>query len=320
MMDFKELKNLVRAFWHSKAILTAIELDIFTKVEKGINKVEDLSKECKASLRGIELLCNYLVSIGLLESKNGKLKITKDSLILSSKNKENKLGWFYHQINLWEKWNNLKKAIKSGKEVKGRFDLKNFVLAMKEGKEMNLEKIKDLPIEDGSKILDLGGGPGFYSVLFLNAFKNSMVYLFDLKEVIELNKKILPAEILKNKRFKMISGNFLKDSIGSNYDVIWISSVIHSYGIKDIKKLFLKSKKALNKNGKIFILDFFLNDDKKGPVFPALFALNMLLNTKEGRTYSFKEIEEILSSVGFKNFKRVFISEESSLIISSSGD
>lgn len=314
-MEFKELKKLMGSFWASRAILAGIELDIFTKIHKGIKEKNELAKKCKSSLRGMDLLLQYFISLGIVEEKESGLEISKDALILSKLYPENKLGWFEHQKNLFYKWCKLKEAISKGKPVKGKFDYKSFILAMDQGKEVEPDLLKKLPIKEEFKMLDLGGGPGTYSILFLNNFPKSKIFLFDLSEVIEINKQRLPKEVLKDKRFKMISGDFLKNSIGSDYDYIWMSSIIHSLGKKDIEKLIKKCSKALKKEGKILILDFFLNDSKTGPPFSALFALNMLINTKNGRTYSFKEIEDLLSKYGFSQFQRLPFQEENSVLI-----
>lgn len=314
-MEFKDFKKLMGSFWSARAILAGIELDIFTKIHKGIKDKNELAKKCKSSLRGMDLLLTYFVSLGMIEEKESGLEISKDALILSKLYPENKLGWFEHQKNLFYKWCKLKEAISKGKPVKGKFDYKSFILAMDQGKEVEPDLIKKLPIKEEFKMLDLGGGPGTYSILFLKNFPKSKIFLFDLSEVIEMNKKRLPKEVLKDKRFKMISGDFLKNPIGSDYDYIWLSSIIHSLGEKEIEKLIKKCSNALKKDGKIFVLDFFLNDSKTGPPFSALFALNMLINTKNGRTYSFKEIEEILKKYGFENFQRLPFQEENSVLI-----
>lgn len=314
-MDFKDLKKIIGSFWASRAIITAVELDIFTKIHRGINNIKDLARECKASIRGMEALITYLISIELLQETERGLEISKDALGLSSLFPQNKLGWINHQKNLYYRWCKLTEAVKKGKPVTGKFDLKSFILAMDQGKEIDPEALKKLPLKEEFKLLDLGGGPGTYSVLFLENFPKSKVTLFDFPEVIKFNKKVLPEKILKNNRFKMLKGDFLKNPIGKGYDYIWLSSVIHSYGKKEIEKLIKKCSESLNKKGKIFVLDFFLNDDKKGPSFSALFSLNMLVNTKNGKTYSFKEIEEILLKCGFSEFQRLPFQESNSILI-----
>lgn len=314
-MEFKDLKKTVGSYWASRAIITAVELDIFTKIHRGINNIKDLARECKASIRGMEALVTYLISIELLQEKERGLEISKDALILSSLYPENKLGWVNHQKNLYYRWVKLTEAVKKGKPVRDKFDLKSFILAMDQGKEIDPEALKKLPLKEEFKLLDLGGGPGTFSIIFLENFPKGKVYLFDLPEVIKFNKKNLSDKILKDNRFKMISGDFLKDPIGKGYDYIWLSSVIHSYGKREIEKLIKKCSESLKREGKIFIMDFFLNDDKKGPSFSLLFSLNMLLNTKNGRTYSFKEIEEILKENGFGDFQRLPFQENSSILI-----
>ena len=106
-----------------------------------------------------------------------------------------------------------------------------------------------------------------------------------------------------SEKIDFLEGNYLENDIEGSYDVIWISQILHGEGPEDCQKIIHKAVSALEPGGMIIIHDFILNDTKDGPLFPALFSLNMLLGTERGRSYTEKQITDMLSQAGVKNIK-----------------
>jgi hypothetical protein len=94
------------------------------------------------------------------------------------------------------------------------------------------------------------------------------------------------------------------DPIAGSYDVAWLSQILHSNTIEECQALIEKTVAALESGGMILIHDFFLNDTMDGPLFPALFSMNMLLNN-QGRSYSEKEVREMMEKTGVQNIQRL---------------
>ena len=101
------------------------------------------------------------------------------------------------------------------------------------------------------------------------------------------------------------AGDFNQDEIKGNFDICFLSHIIHGQDADKNKKLFAKIFGYLNPGGKLIIQDFFLNSDRRSPQFAALFALLMLLNTDGGRTYAFDEAETWLKEAGFSRTSRL---------------
>ena len=164
--------------------------------------------------------------------------------------------------------------------------------------------VKATDLTGRSQMLDLGGGPGTYALYFCrhNATLNATVY--DLPTTRPFAEKTIAAFGLEG-RVTFQAGDYLTDNIEGTYDVIWLSHILHAEGPGDCMKILHKSMSRLAPNGVIIIHDFLLNRDKGGPLFPALFALNMLLGTHYGRTYSEDEITGMLADAGAVNISRV---------------
>jgi 2-polyprenyl-3-methyl-5-hydroxy-6-metoxy-1,4-benzoquinol methylase len=164
-------------------------------------------------------------------------------------------------------------------------------------------KVKDVMKVIGLKgvktALDLGGGPGTYSMEM--AKRGVRVTLFDYPEAIEVAKRLIEKERARGINF--IRGNFMADDIGRGYDLIFVSQILHSYSEEDNLLMLRKCKKALNNGGQIIIQDFYISDNRTYPPQSALFSVNMLVNTQAGRCYSPGEISEWLLKAGLKNIK-----------------
>jgi hypothetical protein len=106
-------------------------------------------------------------------------------------------------------------------------------------------------------------------------------------------------------RITFLSGDIISDNIGSGYDVVWISQLLHSEGPGGAAIMLRKAVKALLPGGLLLIQEFILDDNHASPPFPALFSLNMLIGTAAGQSYSQGELADMMGEAGLKDIKRV---------------
>jgi cyclopropane fatty-acyl-phospholipid synthase-like methyltransferase len=163
-------------------------------------------------------------------------------------------------------------------------------------------------------MLDLGGGPGSYAIAFSKTYPYLKAVVFDQDEqALRIAREDIIKERLED-RIHLKKGDFLKDDIGHDYDLVLLSSIIHAFGEEENIYLLSKVKKSLKDGGQVVIKDFILDESKTKPVSAATFAINMLVNTKNGRTYSFSEVKGWLNALGFKEIYNIALNR-SKLII-----
>ena len=109
--------------------------------------------------------------------------------------------------------------------------------------------------------------------------------------------------------------DYMRDEFGVGYDVAYVSNIIHSLGPEDVRHIFEKAYRALDSGGLIVVKDFFLEDSRIEPNNAAFFSINMLVATEHGRSYTWRETENLLTSVGFKNLRRENIAMASGIIL-----
>ena len=107
-------------------------------------------------------------------------------------------------------------------------------------------------------------------------------------------------------RVRFRGGDYHESELGEEaFDVVWLSHILHSDGPEACRALLKKAVAALEPGGRIMIHDFLLDDDLAGPLFPALFSLNMAVGTDEGRAYSAAQIAELLGELGVVDVGRL---------------
>ncbi|HPZ08104.1 MAG TPA: methyltransferase [Candidatus Eremiobacteraeota bacterium] len=313
--NIDKLSNIARGFMQARILLVANEINIFSVIGEEGRFLDDIVTHCGTDRRATEIFLNALTGMGLLLKKKDFYEnsaLTREHLIYG---KEYYLGdSLRHSYNLYDRWADLLNVVKTGKPVKTGDEVrkspeenKNFVLGMANIGRFSVEELLSvIDLSDKRKFLDMGGGPGTYAIAFCRRYPYLKATVFDLPKVTSIAvEQILKAGL--SDRIDTVSGDYLKDPIGSAYDVILLSNVIHSLGEKDILLLFQKAREALLPEGQFIVKDFFPSDDRTGPEYPLVFAVNMLISTKEGNTYTEAEVTDWLKKSGFASveIKRV---------------
>jgi hypothetical protein len=122
----------------------------------------------------------------------------------------------------------------------------------------------------------------------------------DWPEVIAVTRKTV-ARFGLMKRFQFVAGDLLMADFGRNHAVATLGHILHSEGEERSRALLRKTFDALASGGTIAVAEFLVNDERTEPLVGLLFAVNMLVNTDRGDTYSFGEISAWLAQAGFVN-------------------
>lgn len=301
-----ELSNLIRGYTESRITLTAVELDLFTAVGDG-SSAEEVATTLNTDKRATESLMNALTAMELL-IKEGDIfrnsSVAKKYLIEGAEFDSRTATM--HSVDLWHKWSTLTDCVKMGTSVARDADQKQdeantkaFIAAMHKGASARaMQIVSSMDLENVHHILDLGGGSGAYSMAFARKNDTVKCTVFDLPAVIPLTREYVKKEGLSD-RIDFLEGDMISDALGSGYDLVWISSICHMFGPDENRDLLRRVYQSLNSGGQIVIQDFILNDEKTKPRAGAVFALNMLVNTKAGSSYSRREYSSWLEEAGF---------------------
>ena len=300
----------VRGFFKSRVILTAAELDLFTRLEKGQATADDLAKELRCDQRCLIRLLDCLVALKLLSKQDSVYQTSERGSLLSATHAETELPMVLHLSGLWETWSGLTETVKTGsnprrKPVSDRGDdsLEAFIGAMHVvGRSLSKEIADSYDISPFKRLLDIGGATGTYIEAFLQKNPKMTAVLFDLPDVIPMAEKRLKGKGLLE-RVELVSGDFYEEELPKGCDLALLSAIIHQNSPQENLDLYHKIHRALVPGGKVLIRDHVMDPDRTIPPQGTLFAINMLVNTEGGDTYTFAEIKDCLSAAGFGEVK-----------------
>ncbi|MCK9612790.1 MAG: methyltransferase [Bacteroidales bacterium] len=307
----EQLREIISAFRISRIILTAYELDIFSHIATQGSESQEICQKIKTDARATDRIMNALCAIGLLQKRKQKFYNTPFSSEYLSRSSSNYLKGLMHSVSMWDTWSTMTEMIRTGKsqrkKVKSRKNTnwsEAFIGAMHERAHKQAKALLDkLNLTEVRYFLDIGGGSGVYAMEFVKRNNKNKATIFDLPDIIPITKKYVKLEGLE-KRISFICGDYNKNGFGSGYDMAFLSAIIHINSPAQNHKLIKKCYNALNRGGQIVIQDHVMDEDRTSPFGGALFAMNMLVSTEHGDTYTEREISDWLKNEGFSGVKR----------------
>ena len=315
-----KIRELASSFQMSRILLTAIELNIFTILDKHLLTSSEIAAAIEANERSTDRLLNALVALGFLRKTHGKFYNNENASQFLVKGKEGFMGGLFHTNELWKRWSTLTNAVKKGRSVYDGKDAaedwtESFIAAM-HYRAVKEAKILGMMIEFGGvkKMLDVGGGSGAFSMQFIEKNPEMKAVVFDQPSVIPLTKKYAD-DFQYEKNMEYITGDYLKDNFGNGYDLILLSAIVHINSYEENVMLIKKCAEALNPGGQIIIRDWVMSEDRTTPEGGAFFALNMLVGTKNGDTFTEAEMKEWFANAGINKIILKGTSFGSSLVI-----
>ncbi|MCZ2077142.1 MAG: methyltransferase domain-containing protein [Bryobacteraceae bacterium] len=310
-MSYPELIEKMRGFQESRILLTAVELDVFTAVGQGAT-AGAVAQKINTHERATEMLLNALVAIGALKKSDGVFHNTPEtSTYLVAGSPDYARPSLMHIVNMFNSWATLTGSVRKGTAVvppgvdrQEQEWTESFIAAMHsvaEGTAANL--VRSVGTDGVRRLLDVGGGSGAYSIAFVKADPELRADLLDLASVVPLARKYTQeAGVADRISFKV--GDLRTGELGKDYDLVLLSAICHMLSPEENRDLFRRSYSALAKGGRIVIRDFILEPDKTAPKRAALFAINMLVGTQAGSSYSEVEYRQWLTEAGFRDFRR----------------
>ena len=305
---FEHLRAAVNGYTYSRVILTALDLDIFSVIGGQSWTIRRLARAVDASERGIDILCRNLASLGLLDVQNAQYKNSPlSATALNKKSPEYRGAYLALLQRHWDEWSRLTDSVRSGKPLEDNEPISEddhrraFTWAMHHrSRDMAPRIAKHINLCGAMTLLDIGGGPGTYTLALLAKWPKLQGTVADRPAALHVARAVArkhPA----GKRLSYLPLDFMAEDIPDRYDVIFLSNIIHIYGPNENIALLKKIKAALNPGGKVIIQDFFLWDKKKlRPIETNLFAVTMLLYTDTGNTYTAQEVKTWMMKAGFR--------------------
>jgi ubiquinone/menaquinone biosynthesis C-methylase UbiE len=319
----KQLLEMAESFMAACVLGAAAELDLFTLLADKPATAEQVTERIRGDRRCTEILLDAAVSLDLLDKIDG-LYSTPDPLVpnLTEGADETILPMVRHRMNVLRGWVQLPWMAKSGVPFPRQSSIRG-PLADREAFVAAMHSVSG-PIADDvitrwgpptfTHALDVGGASGSWTLALLRAMPDARATLFDLPDAIEQARERIGTTEFKD-RVTMTVGDFYRDELPGSIDLAFVSAIVHQHSREHNRELFRKVHRALEPGGTIAIRDVIMDADHTSPQFGALFAVNMIVNTDTGTTFSFEELSEDLQAAGFANPQLALKTEDMSSIV-----
>lgn len=292
---------------------SALNYQLFDRLESAPQTAEQLAAQSGASVRGLKALLNALVGLGFLARREGGYALTPESAAFLVSTRPSYYGdYFRHTIQqLIPRWLKLNDAVRTGRPVLAvnesgtgpeffaAFVESLFPLSYKAAQQLG--EHLGVPRASGPlSVLDIGAGSGVWGIALAQQSPYVRVTAVDWPVVLEVTRKVAREQGI-GERLKGVPGDLLDADFGTGHHVATIGHILHSEGVEHSRQVLRKTFAALAPGGTIAISEFLPNAERTGPPNALIFAVNMLIHTEAGDTFTFEEMARWLREAGFEN-------------------
>jgi ubiquinone/menaquinone biosynthesis C-methylase UbiE len=306
----ERIMQMVWGFAPPLMLEAAIRNRVFDVLEEGPKTVEEVSSETRASARGLRALMNALVGFEFLSKEGERYALTPESSAFLVSSKPAFHGGLFHHVStqLLPNWMELSEIVRTGKPARQPADnaafFRDFVEALfPMGYAAAQALAGALRIREAAgpvNVLDIGAGSGVWSIVLAQQSPEVRVTAVDWPEVIPVTRRVAERHGVGD-RFRYVEGSMQEMDLGSGYQVAILGHILHGEGRERSQALLRRVAQALAPGGTLAVAEWIPNEERTGPPGPLIFAVNMLVNTEHGDTFTFGEMSRWLHEAGFEN-------------------
>ncbi len=334
-LDPSHIMQTATAFWASKVLLTAVELDLFTILGDGQQSATQLGKALGLHPRGTYDFFDALVALKFLDrdgnGPEGQYRNTPETAAFLNKRSSTYIGGLPQMLNsrLFGFWNHLGTALKTGKpqnEIKhggtsifealyaNRDTLGEFLDAMTGFQAANFALLaQKFDFSKYKTVGDVGGALALLSRVVGTHHQHLSFTSFDLPPVAPLALKQIKAAGMED-RIKPIAGDFFKDDL-PKADVVTMGNILHDWNLESKKILIRKAYDALPDGGAFIAIENVIDDARRENAFGLLMSLNMLIEFGDAFDYTGANFRDWCSEAGFRRFDMIALAGPTSAVI-----
>lgn len=303
----KMIGKILEGYQPACVVMAANELKLFDKLTNPITAGQ-VASDLNLNPEATERLLNALTSLEIISKENQNYHLPESAHeYLTTGGSHSLQQWIQLSADLFPIWGQLSTFIKSGILIKSIMEMlggdphkmRAFTDAMHDKALKATWMIaREIPVGDANTMLDIGGGPGTYSLEWCKLHSHLKATVFDIAPVLEVAKNYIESYRLQD-RVNTKAGDFHKDDLGdSQYDLVLMANILHMYDADMSRALVTKAVQAVKPGGRIVIHGFCTDENQTGPLGDTLFSLNIGMLTEGGRAHPVQEKIEWLKGTG----------------------
>ena len=310
----ERLLGLGMGFWGAKALLSAVELGVFTRLGRGRAGLAELTRDLGLHQRGARDFLDALVAMKLLEREDGVYGNAPDADFFLDRAKPSYVGGLLEMANarLYPSWGRLTHALRTGLRESENPDeadffgalyadpdrLHGFLAAMSGVSAGAAAAIAaKIPWKEYESFVDVGAGQGMVPATIARVHPHLAGAGFDLPAVGAIFEEFVARQGLSD-RLRFIPGDFFTDELPPA-DVIIMGHILHDWNMDEKLILLAKAHQALPKGGLLVVYEALIDDARRENAFGLLMSLNMLIETPGGFDYTGADCQRWMREAGF---------------------
>jgi 2-polyprenyl-3-methyl-5-hydroxy-6-metoxy-1,4-benzoquinol methylase len=291
-------------YQHTMALKGAIDLELFTHVASGATTSAELAARCRASERGVRILCDYLAILGFLHKTGGAYHLSHESAVFLDKQSPAYLGSaanFLAHPKMLSHFRDVAELVRTGRPLAGAGNMEpendlwvEFATSMSPLAGMAARIAAPIIAEPGRamRVLDIAAGHGLFGISVARYNAAAEIVAVDWKNVLAVASENA-ARFGVQDRYQILPGDVFEIEFGSGYDLVMIPNFLHCFDPETNGRLLRKVRAAIKSNGRVATIELVPNEDRISPPIPASFSMNMLGATESGDAYTLRQLEQM---------------------------
>lgn len=308
----KEIIRILFNFQAACVFMASNQMRVYDQLAGKPVSAEEVAGSLNLSQKGVERLLNALAGMEIVVKEGGQYQLDPAWKKYLAKTGEQSMQQWIDLVSSHQPlWMDLPRFVKTGQNTRSVMDMlgndpekmESFTDAMHD-KALKATWLiaRELPIGDARRLLDIGGGPGTYSLEWAKLHNHLKATIFDIAPVLEIAKKYIARYGLQD-RISTKPGDFLKDDLDTGYDLVLLANVLQMYDGEQAKKIVNKAVQALAPGGRIIVHGFCTDHNETGPLQDALFNIHIGLLTPGGKAHPVKDKINWLESAGIQEVR-----------------
>ncbi len=308
-LDTVRLQTMVKGFWESATLMTAIEVGLFTALDGGHNTIETAASAIDISPLNAERLLTTCTALGLVERTGDRFVNAPDVDRFLVEGKPSYAGpWMLFSKPRWAEWGRLTEHLRAKdterlgmyteltEDRARRYHQATYSIGMGAARRFH----RQVDLAGRRKLIDLGGGSGCYCIIGAQTHPDLTATVLDLPAVVPITREFL-AENGVDDRVDAKACDFTADPLPAGADAAIMASNLPQYSSEIIGKVVGKVYDALEPGGEFHLIGEMLDDDGSGPIAPALWGLSEALSHSTGKAHREDECMGYLKAAGFRD-------------------
>lgn len=311
MVEPSRIMRMASAFQESCLLFAATDVGIFSKLaELGSADAMELAGSLRLDERGARLLLDACTAIGLLKKTSDRYENSAESAAFLVPGQRGDLsGALRYNRDVYSAWGKLGALARTGQPAeKPELHLgddpartRTFVMSM-HGKALAMAEpvLSMLNLKGRRQLLDVGGGPGTFSVLIAKQNPDIHCIVLELPPIAEIAKELIASDGTGD-RVSVLPGDYHTTQFPGGNDVVLLFGMLHQEPVETIRDLLGRAYQALVPGGSLYVLDMMTDPTRTAPAFSAMFAVNMALTKEHGWVFSDSDLTQWLTEAGFRD-------------------